>query len=373
MKFSVPQSSLAEALSVVNRGLSSRSTLPVLAGVLIAAEEDSITLQTTDLEISVKTRIPARVEEKGTTVVSGAVLLSVIKSLPEGSVDFTLEKELQLRCGDATFSLMTLSADDFPKFPDIQEERMVVVEGKILHESVKCVIRATSRDETRPILTGVLMTIEQENLRLVATDSYRLAIKNIAVSLSSDDKKGWEGDIFEVVVPGRALDDVMKMASNDARIRISVSDNQIAFTVGETVYVSRKIEGVFPSYKRLIPEEIKSTVELEVSALMDSTRRVSLMAKNQAPLRVSMNGENKAITLAASTQDIGDAQEILPADLTGEDVEVAFNHTFLADGLSVLSAQRVRIEVSNPMKPALVKGVGDESFLYLIMPVRPYG
>lgn len=364
MKLSIARSELLDALSVVGKGLSARSTLPILSGILVTAAEGEVHLQATDLEVSVKHSAPALLEDQGQAVLPGKLLTDIVRSLPEAAVTIETDGDTaHVRCQQSSFTLKTLSPADFPKFPEVSVEKTVSLPASVVSGIVKQVSRAVSRDETRAILTGILLVIEGPSIRMVATDSYRLAVSETVLESSS-------GEDVEVVVPGRALEEVTRLASSGDTVTLGVSENQIVFSFGSTVFVTRRIEGTFPNYRQLIPKEPGTVVEVSSEEVVSAVKRVSLMALHNTPLRLSVNVDDQTLSLSATTQDVGDASEDLMVKAEGEAVEIAFNHAFLMDGLGSTSAELVKFEVQSPLKPGLIRSVGDDGFLYLLMPVR---
>lgn len=364
MKLSIARSELLDALNVASKGMSARSTLPILSGFYLEAADGILTLQSTDLEISVRHSSPALVEQEGQTVVPGKLLSDIVRSLPEAAVTIEKDKDIvSVRCLHAAFTVKTLNPADFPKFPEITVEKSVSLPASSLSSMVRKVSRSVSRDETRAILTGVLLLIEGPSVKMVATDSYRLSMVDRLLDESV-------GEDIEAVIPGRALDEAIKLAAGGESVRIGVSENQIVFEFGQTTFVTRRIEGTFPNYKQLIPKESETAVTLTTEEFLSSVKRISLMALHNSPLRVSVQTEDQTLSLSATTQDVGDASEDLMVKAEGNDVEIAFNHAFLADGLSVVTEEEVRLELLSSLKPGLIRSEGEESFLYLLMPVR---
>jgi DNA polymerase-3 subunit beta len=235
--------------------------------------------------------------------------------------------------------------------------------GKTLSATVRQVGRAVSRDETRAIITGVLMVTEGPSLRLVATDSYRLALRERVLEAAP-------GEDVDVVVPGRALDEVSRLAQSTDEVVIGTSHNQIVFELGQTVFVTRRIEGSFPNYRQLLPKETNTTVQASAEALTAAVKRVALMAQHNAPIKLSVNVGDMTLSLSATTQDLGDATEDLLVKAEGEDVEIAFNHSFFLDGLASADTEEVTLSIQNSLKPGLITTPEDEGFVYLLMPVR---
>lgn len=363
MRITIARGELLDVLGVVGRALSSRSTLPILSGVLLSAEEDKVELQATDLEVSIRGTAKAKVDEGGKAVIPGKILGDIVRSLPEAAVTLVSDGEgISVECGSASFSLRTLSPQDFPRFPEVAPDKTVTIPTASLAKVVRQVCRAASRDETRPILTGVLMVIEGPVLRLVATDSYRLAVSEAAAENA--------GGELEVVIPSKAIEEVSKLAAGLDEVSMGVSENQIVFRFGETIFVSRRIEGSFPNYRQLIPKESQTTATLPREELLEAVKRVSLMAQHNTPLRVKVAATDRTLTLSATTQDVGDANEDLMVETQGEDVEIAFNHAFLADGISSADGENMRVEIASPLKPGVLRTGEEPGFLYLLMPVR---
>lgn len=366
MKLTVARGELADALGVVGRGLSSRSTLPILSGILVSAASDgSVSLQATDLEVSVRKSLPlVSVEREGTTVVPGKLFADIVRSLPEAAVTLSLEGDtLSVSCLQSSFAVRTLPADDFPRFPEVSPEKSVSLPSSKVSEIVRHVSKAVSRDETRPVLTGILLTVEGNNVRMVSTDSYRLAVKETLV------EEGTFEDIQAVVV-GKVMEEVSRLAPEGENITIGVSENQAVFVFGTTEFVARRIEGTFPNYKQLIPKESETKVRVSREEMLAAVKRVSLLAQHNTPLRLTVSSEDQTLGLSAQTTDIGDASEDLMATVEGPAVDIAFNHSFLIDGLVAAEGEMVELDIVSPLKPGVITSTEDEGFLYLLMPVR---
>lgn len=363
MKFSIARGELLDALSAASRALSSRSTLPILSGVLIEASGDHIVVQATDLEISVKHSVSAGIESEGSAVLPGKLTADIVRSLTEAAVVIEVEKDkAQITSESSSFSVKTLSPEDFPKFPEVEPDRKAILQREAFTSLVTHVSKAVSRDETRPILTGALMALDGPVFRMVATDSYRLAVKEIVLEKPPAEE-------IEVVVPGRALDEVGRLAADES-IEVGVSENQVVFSFGKTVFVTRRIEGAFPNWRQLIPKEEGTVLTVNLEEISQAAKRVSLLAQHNTPVRMAASSANQTVTLSATTQDIGEASDDLMAEVSGDDVEIAFNHGFLADGLAVAKGEKVTFDISSPLKPGVMKAPEDEGFLYLLMPVR---
>jgi DNA polymerase-3 subunit beta len=356
---------LLRGLGIVSRGVSTRTTVQILAGILLSAREGRLELAATDMEVSLRTTVEAKVEAEGSVVVPGRLLLDLARLLPESEVaiEHKLEEAVvEIRCGSASYRLHTYNAEDFPRLPDTQGVELHEVERESLLETVGRVSRSASRDESRPVLTGVLMRFEPGTLVMAATDSYRLSVKETAL----------EGTLpeLEAIVPARALGELSRIAAEGEKLSLGVHENQVVFGTGDAWLTSRRIDGQFPNYKQLVPEAFDHEVALPREELLDVVRRVSVMAQRNSPLRLRFaDGE---LTVSAQTQDIGEAHESLPAGFSGEPLEIGFNAEFLRDGVESVAGEQVRLKLISPLRPAVLQGEADD-FLYLIMPIRLAG
>jgi len=364
MKFSVARSELLDALSVAGKGMSARSTLPILSGIFISAADGAINLQATDLEVSVRKTCPALIEQEGQVVIPGKLLTDIVRSLPESAVTIETDGDAtHVQCQQSAFTVRTLNAADFPKFPEVEVDKTLTLPASTLLGVVRRVSRAVSRDETRATLTGVLLVVEGPSLRMVATDSYRLAVSEVVLEDEA-------GEDVEVIVPGKAIEEVSRLASDEKDIKIGLSENQIVFEFGSTVFITRKIEGTFPNYKQIIPKDSGTSVEIAGDEFLAAVKRVSLMALHNTPLRLTVDADDQTLSLSATTADVGDASEDLMIKTEGPDVEIAFNHAFLMDGLNSAGVETLRLEIESALKPGLIKSAADQGFLYVLMPVR---
>ncbi len=364
MKFSIARSEILDALMVVSKGMSSRSTLPILSGILVSSSGGSVSLQATDLEVSVRHSAAALVEKEGQTVIPGKLLGDIVRTLPEAAVTLEVDGDaVVVTCQHSAFTLRTLNPADFPKFPEVEVDHQVTLPAPLLASMVKKVSKAVSRDETRAILTGVRLMIEGPSIRMVATDSYRLATSEVVLGDTPSED-------MDVVIPGRALEEMTRIAAATETVSLGTSENQIVFEFGDTTFITRRIEGSFPNYKQLIPKECETAVTVDTEEFASAVKRVSLMALHNTPLKVSVSAEDQTLSLTATTQDVGDASEDLMVKVEGKDVEIAFNHAFLSDGLLSTSTETVSLEIQNSLKPGILKSDGEQDFLYLLMPVR---
>lgn len=364
MKISINQSEFQNALSVITKGVSNRSTLPILSGVYLKAYKDELILQTTDLELSIQYSIDTLIEEEGETVVPAKLLSEIVKSLPDAAISLELiDENIIITCDSSSFSLKTLDPQDFPGFPVVETQQSIVLPFDKFSSMVKKVSRVVSKDESRAILTGVLITLEENHLKMVATDSYRLAISELDITET-------QSDSFEAVISGSFLQDIVSVPKTNDQISLALAENQIIITYGKTVFINRRIEGTFPNYKQLLPDGYTTRVDVNVAHLIASVKRVALLNTTASPIRFDVNVETQTIQLLTIAQDIGSAQETLSCEITGENTEIAFNYAYILDGLSAISTENTYLEIQNSMKPGIFRSGEEEDFLYLIMPVR---
>lgn len=364
MKFSIDKTELQNCLTVVQKGVSTRSTLPVLSGILIEATKDSIVLQSTDLDLSIQMTAPALVEEEGRTVVPGKLFSDIVKSMPDAAVHITAQdNEAKITCDKSTFSVKTLAPEDFPGFPKVETTSSIELPFSQFVSMVKKVSKVVSRDESRIILTGILVAVEEGKLRMVATDSYRLALTEM-------DAPQEGAQDFAAVISGSFMNEVASLPSMEESVRISLSENQIVVNCGSTVFINRRIEGNYPNYKQLLPDGYNTRALVPLSDLTASVKRASLLSSASAPIRFDMNMASQTLQITVSSPDIGSVQETLVCEIEGDDVEIAFNSSYVSDGLASVKGDKVSFEVQSSLKPGIFKALEPESFLYLIMPVR---
>src|SRR5918996_2143018 len=352
---------LAAALGTVSRGLSSRGAVQVLNGVLLRGDEGRLTLAATDMEISLRAAITGDVSGDGAVVVPGRLLTDLARLLPDDSVTLTHEEGdgvLVVTSGSHSSRLNVYSAEDFPRLPPTDVPLHVIAAPALLG-TIEKVARAASRDESRPVLTGILVRFEDDKLVMAATDSYRLAVKETELEASGTD--------LEAIIPARALQEPARLAAGADEVRLGVHENHVLFGAGDIWLTSRRIDGQFPNYKQLLPETFEAEVTTPREPLLQVIRRAGVLAQRNAPLRLRFaEGE---LGVSAQTQDVGEAHETLPLDYAGEPIEIGFNPDFLRDGLEAVTGDTVQLKLINPLRPGLIVAP-DESFWYLIMPIR---
>ncbi|MDX6450687.1 MAG: polymerase subunit beta [Gaiellaceae bacterium] len=365
LRITVSKDELAAKLGVVSRGVSTRTTVLVLGGIQLRAEAGQLHLAATDMEVSLRATVEAQVAEEGTVVVPGKLLLDIARSLPDSEVTIEHKPEeaiVVVTAGTANYRLHTYSAEDFPRLPEIDDAGLHGIDREALVETVARVGRSASRDESRPVLTGILVRFEPGKIVMAATDSYRLAVKETPV----------EGTLpeLEAIIPARALQELARIAGTSDEIQLGLQENHVVFGAEGTWLTTRRIDGQFPNYRQLLPEQFEYELALPREELLEVVRRVSLMAQRNSPLRLRFADGD--LTVSAITQDVGEARESLPAPYTGDAMEIGFNAEFLRDGLDSVDSETIKFKLISPLRPAVLEGEADD-YVYLIMPIRLAG
>ncbi len=361
MKFRCERDVLVDALATAQRATSTRATLPVLSGLRLSLSGNQLRLTGSDLDLTITTEILVNGDTDGVAVLPAKFAVDIVRSLEGGAIEIETDGEdARISGGRSNFRLHTIPADEFPNLIDPAGEQ-VVLQSADLAEGLKQVVRAASTDESRPILTGVLLAAEGQGLRMVSTDSYRLAVRDLPGTTALA-----EGQT--VLVPSRALNELARALHDDTDVTLVLGERDASFAVGELHLTTRLIEGEFPNYRGLIPSSQPNRLHVDRQALLDAVRRVRLMARENSPVRLTMS--QGLLELRAVTLDVGEASEQLDAEYDGDELTVAFNPEYLVDGLEVTPGEQVSLETVDSLKPALIRPIGSEDFLYLLMPVR---
>jgi DNA polymerase III subunit beta len=366
VKLTVSRETLLTQLGIAARGVSTRSGIQALAGVLVHVEESHAELRATDTDLGIRAHVNADIASEGAVVVPGRLLLDIVRSLPTDAVSLehrASEQDVEVLSGSARFHLRTLPVEDFPRLPAPQDATALLMPAAGFIDTVGRVARCASRDETRPHLTGVLVTADGEELRMVATDSYRLSVKKT--------KLDWPlAGALEANVPARALQELSRIAAANGaeEIEVVALDNQVIFTAGDVVLSSRLVEGRFPNYEQLLPESYEHELGIDRGELLEVVRRISLLAQKNAPLRLAF--AEGSLEVSAQTPDVGEARESLPVPFKGAPLEVGFNPEFFRDGLETAETDEVVLKLISPLRPGLIQSGDEGGFIYLVMPIR---
>jgi DNA polymerase III subunit beta len=362
LRITCAKDELAQALGVVSRALSTRTSVQILSGILLEARAGELRLAATDMELSLRASLTAQIEGDGSIVLPGKTLVDIARLLPGDEVTIEhkpAESVVHVTAGTASYTLNTYNPEDFPRLPELEAVSTFSVERESLLDTIQRVARAASRDESRPVLTGVLVQFGGGKLTMAATDSYRLAVKETTFSGTVPD--------LEAIVPGRALQELARVAGSGDEVEIGVQENQVLFSTDGVWLTTRRIDGQFPNYRQLLPESFEHELTLPRVELLEVIRRASVMIQRATPLQLRFaEGE---LTVIARTHEVGESQESLPVAYTGDVLEIGFNADFLRDGLELLDSDDVRVKLISPLRPAVIQGEGDD-FTYLVMPIR---
>src|SRR5919199_3388256 len=349
MKVTCSREELTQKLGVVSRGVSTRTAVQILGGILLSAEAGRLMLAATDMELSLRASLDAEVEGEGAVVVPGRLLVELTRLLPDSDVSIEQRADegvIHIRSGSFESRLNTYTAEDFPRLPDVESLERHAVDRDALLETIARVSRSASRDESRPVLTGILVRFEPGKLVMAATDSYRLSVKETPIAGTVPE--------LEAIVPARALGELTRVAQGAERIELGVHENQVVFGVDGTWLTTRRIDGQFPNYRQLVPETFEHEVTLPRNELLDIVRRVGVVVQRTSPIQLRFHeGE---LTVFARTQDGGEAKESLPVQFSGEPLEIGFNAEFLREGIESIGADEVRLKLISPLRPAVVQG-----------------
>src|SRR5919204_4781258 len=365
MKVTCSREELTQKLAVVSRGVSTRTAVQILGGILLTAEPGRLTLGATDMELSLRASLEAQVDGEGAVVVPGRLLVELARLLPEAEVSIEQRADegvIHVASGSFESRLNTYTAEDFPRLPDAEGLERHSVERDALLETIGRVGRSASRDESRPVLTGILVRFESDRLVMAATDSYRLAVKETPTSGGLPE--------LEAIIPARALQELSRLAAGADEVQLGLHENHVVFGAEGAWLTTRRIDGQFPNYRQLLPDQFEHELQLPREELLEVVRRVSLMAQRNSPLRLRFaEGE---LTVSAQTPDVGEARESLPAPYNADAMEIGFNAEFLRDGLESVDSPTVRLKLISPLRPAVLEGESSD-YTYLIMPIRLAG
>ncbi len=358
MRIRAERDDLADVLARAGRAVGTRSPLPILQGVLCEVQAGRLRVTGTDTEVTVRTALEVEVLEEGKTLIPAKLAAEAVRKLPVGAVTVTAaDGEVEITGNGPRFKLRELTVDDFPSLSTGTAAGAPEVDGDAFIKAVNQVGVAASSDEARPTLTGVLFEREGDGLRLVATDSYRLAVRDLPGVDGTD----------TTLVPYRALRELGRTIG-DKKMAVDVGEREVTFASDRGTLTVRVIESTFPNYRQLLPESYPAKLTVAKEGLLDAVGRASLVAEDHIPVRLSMH--DGGVELSVSRQEVGEETEHLAGEYTGEDMTIAFNTRYLTEGVQAVESEQVVIDVIDPLKPGLVRGADDATFRYLLMPVR---
>ncbi|WIV12598.1 DNA polymerase III subunit beta [Proteiniborus sp. MB09-C3] len=363
MKFRIQQKDLSKCINVVQKGISSKSTLPILSGILLEAEEGKLKLTGTDLEIGIKSSIDCDIIEEGSIVITSRIFGDIVRKLPDLPIDIYVDgnNNIHIDCGNSKFNLIGLSATDYPQLPEIYESSYFEIPKDLLKSMIRQTIFAAAQDETRPILTGALFETSDNNASLVAIDGYRLAVKNVSVNVDEN---------IKVVIPAKTLNEVNKiLEDDDAEVKISCTTGNVIFNFGDTIITSRLLEGQFLNYNDIIRNEYKLKIKVKTRDLQECLERASLLAREGKNNLVKLDISDDRLIIT-SNSEIGNVFEELPIVLEGNDIKIAFNSKYILEGIKAIDSEEIVMYMTSNINPCIIRPAEDSSYTYLVLPVR---
>ncbi|MDQ7842719.1 MAG: DNA polymerase III subunit beta [Armatimonadota bacterium] len=363
------QTALAKGVHLASRAISSRTTMPILGYILLETLKNGVRLTATDLELAVQVDIDAEVKRGGQVTLPAKILAEIVGNLPEATVELKREEgshQVEITCEASAFEILGLPPDDFPALPKGEGAEVGAIDADLLRKMVSQTIFAVSADETRPFLTGVYVTMEGAEVRCVATDGGRLALRKAALDSPAKQKLG-------AIVPAKAMQELMRaLAGAAGEVRVSMVDNQLLFAVPGLRIYSRLIGGQFPNYQQVIPQEFKQRIRVPTERLLRAVRRVAITARDSANVvRIAARGNRLVIT--SNTPEVGKAREEVEVASEGDTVEAAFNARYLMDCLNTIDADELYFDLTGQLSPGTLRPTGHTDYVYVLAPVRVYG
>lgn len=363
MKFLIDKNLLQEAISDVQKAITGKSTLPILQGIYISAKNGLLTLIGSDIEVSIETKVIANILEEGEVVLDSKIFGEIIRKLPNDTIEIEIvnNSEIEIKCQKSITHLVYLNPTEYPTLPSIEEDVVLSVSQKTLKNMIKSTIFAVAQDDTRPILTGVLVEIKQDRLNMVALDGFRVALKSEEMSCKCDK---------ESVIPGKTLNEVSKILKDtDDNVQITFTKNHILFNFGNTKVISRLLEGDFIKYESIIPKEHNLKITVNKNEILDCIERASLMAKDGNTNLVKFDISDDTLVVTSNSQ-LGKAREEVQIILQGEGLKIAFNSKYLIDALKIMDDENITMEFTSSVSPCVIRNQENSNSVYLLLPVR---
>ena len=364
MRFFCNQKELLKNLQIVQKAVSTQSTLPVLSNILFEAEGQKVRICSTNLEISIKTQIDADVKNEGRITIPAKVLTSWVSFLKDGEIEVrnSSDNSILLKTKESDTKIKGISADEFPVLPKIENEVEFKISSQDLKKSINQVVFSCAHSSVRPVLSGVLIFGKGQQLHLVATDSYRLSEKDLKI------KEKIKNEIY-CIVPSKTMVELERIISSNENVKVVVSKNQILFSIGNVELISRLIEGKFPDYKQIIPKEQKTEVLIKKEDFCLVIKRVGIFAKENSN-NIHFSFAKDKVEITTSQTEFGVEKSEIPAQIQGGENEVSLNGQFLLDALSVIESENIKVIMNEKLSPTIVKSEKDEDFTHVIMPLK---
>ncbi len=364
MKIICSQRELNIAVNIVQKAVSTKTTLPILKGILLEAKENKLKLVGNDLDIGIENYIDTKIIREGSIVISSRLFGDIIRKLPNSEIEIEVDEQnnVFIRCENSDFKLVGQPAMEFPELPFVEEENTYTIGQDLFKNMIRQTIFATSQDETRPILTGSLIEIGNKSISMVAIDGYRLALRKAYLNTDIDNK---------AVIPSKTLNEINRILGNESEgdIYISFTDKHILFTIDEIRIISRLLEGEFINYFQIIPKEFKSKVKVSTKNLLDSIERASLLAKEGKNNLIKFSVKDDIMNVSSNVE-IGSVNEEVSIELEGDDLDIGFNSKYLLEALKVIDSEEIYLEFTTGVSPCVMKPTDNDNYIYLLLPVR---
>lgn len=365
MKIVCTQENLNKGLSLVSNIANKSSNLPILNNVLLKADKEGLTFITTDLEIGIKVSVRGKIEEEGEFTVDAKLLHNFVSLLPKENIELSLKEDnLEIKSANQETSIKGMAAEDFPLIPDMEKDNVIEVPVHDFKKSLAQVLLAASLDTSRIEINAVNFDFQEGSLVLAATDSYRLAEKKLKLSNSQK---------ISLIIPLKTLQELNRILSeqSDKKLKIYFNDNQILFEFDGLELTSRVIDGKYPDYGQIIPKEFQTQAKCEINKLVPAVKSVALFCKQGInDIRLSFDSKKQKIVIATASSNTGTSIAKVDAKIQGADNDIVFNYRYLLDGLGQLGSSEVNIKINNNSSPGLLQPLGDENYIYLVMPIR---
>ncbi|HEY8362881.1 MAG TPA: DNA polymerase III subunit beta [Tissierellaceae bacterium] len=362
MKLKVNQRDLSKHINIAQKGISSKATLPILDGLLLDASKGRLKIVGTDLDIGVETYLDCEIENEGSIVVNSRIFGDIVRKLPDAPIYIEVENNnINVKCENSEFNIIGSSPKEYPSLPVLIGKNTFQLPNDLFKSAIRQTVFATSQDDARPYLTGVLLELSENSVSFVALDGYRLALRKLPIKTDLDVK---------MIIPGRTLNELSRIIEDDENnITIYATQNHVVFNIGDTLVYSRLLEGKFFNYKEIIRKEHKTSAVVNRRAFQDSLERASLLAKEEKANLIKLSLKDGKIYIK-SNSEIGYVNEFVDAEISGDDINIAFNSRYLLEGIKVIDSEDIQLNFMGELNPCIINPLDDENYTYLVLPVR---
>ncbi len=367
MKITCTKEMLNHAVQTVQKAIATKTPMPILTGIYLSAKNNQLELQATNYEIGISCTMDAIVEEPGDIVLSGRYFQELVRKLPGENIEICSSLEdrtIKITSNQAQFNLLSLPAEEFPVLNSPTSDTILTVKDNILRELIKKTVFACANDESKPIFTGALLEIDQHNITMAATNTHRIAIKK--------DQIGHNVSTVKMIIPSKILNELARIMISDIPMDVTIyyQKNHVSFAFDNIYILSRLIEGNFPDYNKVIPPSFATLITITTDDFMDAVERVSLLARDTDYNIIKLAFKNDCVIITSNNPDVGKACETVPATMQGNEIEIAFNAKYVTDILKNITSDKLIFSLNTPLSPASIKPIDDETYNYIITPVR---